>query len=219
MADRAAGIPIVREGLPFVAATGGAAALAWVWSLVVPTYLLVGLALFTSWFFRNPKRVIPSVPRALVSPADGRVMGIEEVHEPRYFKSQAIRISIFLNVFDVHVNRIPCQGTVEEVLYQPGRFLAANRPQASLHNEQNALLIRAAEGAKVLCAQVAGLIARRIVCWVVPGEAVVCGERFGLIRFGSRVDLFVPIGTMLKVAVGDRVRGGATLLGQLPASR
>lgn len=216
MADRAAGIPIVREGVPFVAVVGGAAALAGIWGLVVHTVFLTGLTLFTAWFFRNPQRTAPILRRGLVSPADGRVLGIDEVHEPRYFKEHAIRVSIFLNIFDVHVNRIPCQGTVEEVLYQPGRFLAANRPEATVHNEQNAVKIRAAEGAKVLCVQVAGLIARRIVCWVSPGEAVECGERFGMIRFGSRVDVFVPLGTVLKIAVGDHVKGGETLLGQLP---
>ena len=191
--------------------------MAWVWGLALPTYLLTGLVLFTAWFFRNPQRVIPAVPRGIVSPADGKVVGIDEVHEERYLKDQAIRVSIFLNIFDVHVNRIPCQGLVEQVVYQPGRFLAANRPEATLQNEQNALLIRAAEGAKVCCVQVAGLIARRIVCWVAPGERVACGERFGMIRFGSRVDMFLPMGTEMKVSIGDSVKGGATLIGELPA--
>lgn len=216
MADRAAGIPIVREGVPFVAVVGGATALAWIWGLVVQTFVLAGLTLFTAWFFRNPKRTAPMLPNGLVSPADGRVVGIDEVHEPRYFKDQAIRMSIFLNIFDVHVNRIPCQGTIEEVVYQPGRFLAANRPEATVRNEQNAVMIRAAEGGKVLCVQVAGLIARRIVCWVSPGESVASGERFGMIRFGSRVDVFFPLGTVLKVGVGEHIKGGETLLGQLP---
>ncbi len=217
MADRAVNIPIVREGFPFVAATGAAAVLLLIGGYLVPGSLLTGLALYTGWFFRNPSRTVPVVPRGVVSPADGKVLGIETVYEPRYFKEPAVRLSIFLNVFDVHVNRIPCQGTVEGVLYQPGRFLAANRPEATLRNEQNALMIRAAGGAKVLCVQVAGLIARRIVCWVAQGESVGCGVRFGLIRFGSRVDLFLPVGTRLTIAVGDRVKGGATLLGELPA--
>ncbi len=217
MADRAVGIPVVRDGVPFIAGIGGAAALAWLWWGLVPqTVVLSGLTVFTAWFFRNPNRKAPTLRNGLVSPADGRVVGIEKVHEPRYFKEHAIRVSIFLNIFDVHVNRIPCQGTIEEVAYQPGRFLAANRPEATVHNEQNAVMIRAVEGAKVLCVQVAGLIARRIVSWVSPGETVACGERFGLIRFGSRVDVFFPQRTVLKVAVGDRVKGGETLLGQLP---
>ncbi len=200
-----------------MAATGGATAGAWLLGGPIPGGLLAGLTLFTAWFFRNPAREIPRVPGAVVSPGDGRVVGIEEEYEPRYLKDRAIRISIFLNVFDVHVNRIPCAGTIEQVVYQPGRFLAANNPDATVHNEQNALMIRTAEGKKVLCAQVAGLIARRIVCWAAPGEGVACGERFGLIRFGSRVDLFVPLGTTLKVAQRDRVKGGETLVGVLPA--
>lgn len=217
MADRAANMPIVRDGIPFVAATGAAAAVVWLVGGPVPAALLGILTLFTAWFFRNPARTVPQVPRAVVSPGDGRVVGIEEEYEPRHLKDRAIRISIFLNIFDVHVNRIPCAGTVEQVLYQPGRFLAANKPDATVHNEQNALMIVTAAGRKVLCTQVAGLIARRIVCWVAPGERVTCGERFGLIRFGSRLDLFVPLGTELKVALRDRVKGGETLIGVLPA--
>lgn len=217
MADRAANMPIAREGVPFVAAAGGATVLAWLVGASIPAGLLAGLTLFTGWFFRNPARTIPQVPRAIVSPGDGRVVGIEEEYEPRYLKDRSIRISIFLNVFDVHVNRIPCTGTVEQVVYQPGRFLAANNPDATLHNEQNALMIKTADGCKVLCAQVAGLIARRIVCWTAPGERVACGDRFGLIRFGSRMDLFLPLGTELKVGLRDRVKGGETLVGVLPA--
>lgn len=173
------------------------------------------VALFTAWFFRNPQRSSPKSDRAVVAPGDGKVVEICEESEPRFLKDKSVRISIFLNIFDVHVNRIPCQGTVEQVAYQPGRFLAANRPEATLQNEQNALFIRAAQGARVLCVQIAGLIARRIVCWVTPGETVACGERFGLIRFGSRMDVFLPLGTKLKVKVGDHVKGGETLLGEL----
>ena len=173
------------------------------------------VALFTAWFFRNPRRSSPKSDRAVVAPGDGKVVEICEEPEPRFLKDKSVRVSIFLNIFDVHVNRIPCQGTVEQVAYQPGRFLAANRPEATLQNEQNALLIRAAQGTRVLCVQIAGLIARRIVCWVTPGETVACGERFGLIRFGSRMDVFLPLGTKLKVKVGDHVKGGETLLGEL----
>lgn len=217
MADRAANIPIAREGIPFVVATGAATAVVWLVGGPVAAGVMGGLTLFTTWFFRNPARTIPQVPRGVVAPGDGRVVGLEEEYEPRYLKDRAIRISIFLNVFDVHVNRIPCAGTVEQVVYQPGQFHAANQADATVHNEQNALMIRTAEGRRVLCAQVAGLIARRIVCWVTPGETVACGERFGLIRFGSRMDLFLPLGTELKVALRDRVKGGESLVGVLPA--
>jgi phosphatidylserine decarboxylase len=215
MSDRAAGIPIVKEGLPFVAAAGTPAVAAGMlgWTGLAAAFGVV--ALFTAWFFRNPKRSAPKSDRAVVAPGDGRIVEICEEPEPRFLKNKSVRISIFLNIFDVHVNRIPCDGTVEQVAYQPGRFLVASRPEATLQNEQNALLIQAARGAKVLCVQIAGLLARRIVCWVTPGETVACGERFGLIRFGSRMDVYLPVGTKVSVKVGEHVKGGETLLGEL----
>ncbi|OGW66800.1 MAG: phosphatidylserine decarboxylase [Nitrospirae bacterium RIFCSPLOWO2_02_FULL_62_14] len=208
-------MPIVREGLPFVVAAGTPAVAAWVlgWTGVAAAFGAV--ALFSAWFFRNPRRSAPKSDRAVVAPGDGKIVEICEEDEPRFLKDKSLRISIFLNIFDVHVNRIPCQGTVEQVAYQPGRFLVASRPEATLQNEQNALLIRAVQGTRVLCVQIAGLIARRIVCWVSPGETVACGERYGLIRFGSRMDVFLPVGTKLKVKVGEHVKGGETLLGEL----
>lgn len=151
----------------------------------------------------------------VVAPGDGKVIAIEEEFEPRYLKDRSIRVTIFLNVFDVHINRMPCEGIVEDVQYQPGLFLVASKPDATIKNEQNALMIKTAKGAKVLCVQVAGLIARRIVCWVSPQDRAVRGERFGLIRFGSRMDTFLPVGTAITVAVGDRVKGGETILGEL----
>lgn len=219
MADRAVGIPIVREGLPFVGASAGCTALFAALGWPIPTIVLGGVTLFTGWFFRNPRRVIPSAKGAVVAPGDGKIIAIEEDFEPRFLKDHATRISIFLNIFDVHVNRIPCEGVIEDIAYQPGRFLAANRPEATLRNEQNALMIRTIGGAKVLCVQVAGLLARRIVCWASAGESVSCGERFGLIRFGSRVDLFLPKNASLRVALGDHVKGGEHVLAVLPDRR
>ncbi|MBM4122058.1 MAG: phosphatidylserine decarboxylase family protein [Nitrospira sp.] len=215
MADRAVGIPIVREGLPFVAGAGGAAAMAGALGWAGLMLLLGGATLFTAWFFRNPKRAVPQVEGAVVAPGDGRVIAIETEYEPRFLKDQAKRISIFLNVFDVHVNRVPCDGTIRDIAYQPGRFVAANRPEATLRNEQNALMIQTRQGSKVLCVQVAGLIARRIVCWAKPGEHVSRGERYGLIRFGSRMDLFLPLAARLNVGIGDCVKGGETILAEL----
>lgn len=151
----------------------------------------------------------------VVSPGDGKVIAIEEEFEPRYLKEKSIRVTVFLNVFDVHVNRMPCAGIVEGVSYQPGQFLVASKPEATLHNEQNAVMLKAESGAKVLCVQVAGLIARRIVCWVGEGDRVERGERYGLIRFGSRMDTFLPLGSSIRVAVGDRVKGGESILGEL----
>ena len=215
MADRAVGIPFAKEGIPFIGAAAGVTLIAgWLgWTIV--TVGAAVLTLFVSWFFRNPPRVVPQGPRLVVAPGDGTVIAIEEEFEPRFIKDRSIRISIFLNVFDVHINRVPCEGVIEEVQYQPGLFLVASKPDATLRNEQNALMIRTVQGVKVLCVQVAGLIARRIVCWISPGDQAIRGERFGLIRFGSRMDTFLPVGTVINVAVGDRVKGGETILGEL----
>lgn len=215
MVDRAVGVPVAKEGIPFIAVPAGVTLLtAWLgWPVVA-----VGAALltaFVSWFFRNPARVVPQEPHLVVAPGDGKVIAIEEEFEPRFLKDRSIRVTIFLTVFDVHINRIPCDGIVEDVQYQPGSFLAANNPAATLKNEQSALMIRTSEGSKVLCAQVAGLIARRIVCWISPGDRAVRGERYGLIRFGSRMDTFLPIGSRIRVAVGDKAKGGETILGEL----
>jgi len=216
VADRAVGIPFAKEGIPFIGAAVGVTLLAgWLGWIIVAVGAAI-LTLFVSWFFRNPSRVIPQGSRLVVAPGDGKVIAIEEEYEPRYIKDRSIRISIFLNVFDVHINRVPCEGVIEEVQYQPGLFLVASKPDATLRNEQNALMIRTVQGTKVLCVQVAGLIARRIVCWISPRDRAVRGERFGLIRFGSRMDTFLPVGTAIKVALGDHVKGGETILGELP---
>jgi phosphatidylserine decarboxylase len=215
VADRAVGVPFAKEGFPFIGVAAGITLItAWLgWILVAVAAAI--LTLFVSWFFRNPPRVVPQGTGLVVSPGDGKVLAVEEEFEPRYLKDRAIRISIFLNVFDVHINRIPCNGIIENVQYQPGLFLVASKPHATLENEQNAVMIKTVEGAKVLCVQVAGLIARRIVWWVNPQDRAVRGERYGLIRFGSRMDTFVPIGTAIRIAVGERVKGGETILGVL----
>jgi phosphatidylserine decarboxylase len=216
MADRAVGVPFAKEGIPFIAVPAGVTLLTGLlgWSFVA---FLGGVAtLFSAWFFRNPARVIPQGPNLIVAPGDGKVIAVEEEFEPRYLKERGIRVTIFLNVFDVHINRMPCDGMVENVQYQPGLFMVASKPEATFMNEQNALMIKTPEGIKVLCVQVAGLIARRIVCWIAPLERAVRGERYGLIRFGSRMDTFLPIGTTIRVTVGQRVKGGETILGELP---
>jgi phosphatidylserine decarboxylase len=215
VADRAVGIPFAKEGFPFIGTAAGVTLCAG-WLGWTPVAVIgAGLTLFVSWFFRNPARVIPEGPGLVVAPGDGKVIAIEEEFEPRYLKEKSLRITIFLNVFDVHINRIPCEGTIEDVQYQPGLFLVASKPEATVKNEQNALMIKTTSGVKVLCVQVAGLIARRIVCWVSPKDRAIRGERYGLIRFGSRMDTFLPLGTNVRVAVGDRVKGGKTILGDL----
>lgn len=216
MADRAVGIPFAKEGIPFIAAPAGVTLIAGWLGWPVVAFLGAVATLFSAWFFRNPARLIPQGPNLVVAPGDGKVIAIEEEFEPRYLKDRSIRVTIFLNVFDVHINRMPCDGTIEDIQYQPGLFLVASKPEATLRNEQNAVMLKTPEGIKVLCVQVAGLIARRIVCWVSPRERAVRGERYGLIRFGSRMDTFLPIGTKLQVVLGERVKGGQTILGELP---
>jgi phosphatidylserine decarboxylase len=218
MSDRARGWPIAKEGLPFCAAgaacIAGTAALGW-----MPLAAILGAGtLFTAWFFRNPARSVPQGPNLVVSPGDGRVLTVLEEDEPRFLKERATRISIFLSPLNVHINRIPCEGTVRAVAHFAGKFMAANRPGATLHNEQTAVLIETDAGHRVLCAQVAGYVARRIVTWLMPGERVLRGERYGLIRFGSRMDVYVPPTTRVQVSVGDRVWGGETVIGVLPGT-
>lgn len=215
MADRAVGVPFAKEGFPFIGAAAGGTLLAGSLGWTVAAAGAGLLTLFFAWFFRNPFRTVPQGVNLVVAPGDGKVIAIEEEYEPRFLKDRSIRLTIFLNVFDVHINRMPCEGVVQDVQYQPGLFLVASKPEATIKNEQNALLLRTPGGVKIVCVQVAGLIARRIVCWVAPGDRVQRGERFGLIRFGSRMDTFLPLGTAVKVSVGDRVKGGETILGEL----
>jgi len=218
MADRAQGIPVAKEGLPFILIGGILTLGAWTMGGVWSTCFLGFLALFTIWFFRNPAREIPPGEHVIVSPGDGTVVAVESEFEHRYLKEQSIRISIFLNVFNVHINRMPIGGSVEDVVYQPGKFMKANHPDASSGNEQNALMLRRSDGVKVLCVQIAGLVARRIVSWVVPGEQVEKGERFGLIRFGSRMDVYLPQSSTIRVQVGSKVKGGSSILAEVPCA-
>ncbi len=214
MADRAKGLPIAREGLPFIVGAAAPAVLARLLGWRKTAVAFGAFACFTSWFFRNPSRTIPRGDDLILASGDGEVLSIQKEFEPRYLKEQSVRISIFLNVFDVHINRIPCVGTIVDMAYQPGRFLDARDSEATVHNEQNALMIETPSKKKVLCVQVAGLLARRIACWVQPGDTAVPGERFGLIRFGSRMDTFVPVESRVRVRVGDRVKGGESILAE-----
>jgi phosphatidylserine decarboxylase len=178
--------------------------------------LLLLVTLFVIWFFRNPERTIPDNPLQIISPADGRVIGIEETTNGEYPDRSFLKISIFMNVFNVHVNRIPFSGEVLSVRYKPGKFLSANLDKASALNERNTVLILTDDGREIITVQIAGLIARRIVCWLKEGVKVTKGERFGLIRFGSRVELFLPLGSTLLIKKGDTVRAGETPIGELP---
>jgi phosphatidylserine decarboxylase len=195
--------------VPLLAAAAicGAARLPWIY---VPCLALAG---FVAYFFRNPRRRIPSDNKFVVSPADGKIVRIVPVAASE-IGTIGSAVSIFLNIFDVHVNRSPIQGRLESLEYKRGIFKAAYDDRASRVNEQNILTIRG-EGVAVVVKQIAGLIARRVVCWKRPGQALDRGELFGLIRFGSRVDIILPACVRVRVKVGDRVKGGSSVIGEL----
>jgi len=205
---------IAREGWPFLAAALIVAIVAtvfagWGWSL-----LCWLIALFVLQFFRDPPREIPADLTAVLSPADGRVVTVERAEDP-YLKRDALKFSVFMNVFNVHSNRSPVDGEVRDVWYHAGKFVNAELSKASTENERNALWIRMAGGADVTCVQVAGLIARRILCYVKSPDHLARGQRFGFIRFGSRVDLYLPLTAVPRVSVGDKVYAASTILAQL----
>ncbi|PKN33163.1 MAG: phosphatidylserine decarboxylase family protein [Deltaproteobacteria bacterium HGW-Deltaproteobacteria-19] len=206
---------IVPEGIPFIAVPAIFALTSWFAGYPVSATLLTLITAFVLWFFRNPERKTPDAPGLVISPADGKVIFIGEAEEADILKGRAKKISIFMNVFNVHVNRIPCSGTVEGIRYYKGKFLVASLDKASSDNERNAVLIRTEDGKKILTIQIAGLVARRIVCWLKEGMNVTRGERFGLIRFGSRLDVFLPLESAISVKVGDVTRAGETPLGVL----
>ncbi|UWZ78711.1 phosphatidylserine decarboxylase family protein [Geoalkalibacter halelectricus] len=207
--------PIAVEGYPFI---GLFAFITIVFGLLgwgFLTFILFALTLFSIYFFRNPERLSPAEEGAVVAPADGKVIFVGEVEEPRYFQGPATKISIFMNVFDVHVNRFPCDGKVINTYYNKGMFLNASLDKAALDNEQSGLLIEAEQGHKVLCVQIAGLVARRIVSYPQVGDQLKRGMRYGLIRFGSRVDLYLPAGTPVRLRVGDRTGAGESIVATL----
>jgi phosphatidylserine decarboxylase len=209
-------VPITPEGYPFIGAFALAAlVLFWVWSPL--GWIGTVLTLWCVYFFRDPPRVTPVRDGLVVSPADGRVSMITMAAPPHELGLGATplpRISVFMSVFDCHVNRSPVSGRVETIMYQPGKFFNADLDKASLDNERNSLVISTAS-ARIAVVQIAGLVARRIVCFVKPGQPVGAGERFGMIRFGSRLDVYLPPGTQPLVAVGQIALAGETVLADL----
>jgi len=200
------GIPVAAEGWPFILPLAVVTALLLAFGWKNTGCVALVLTLFVLFFFRDPERPLPQGDGIVVSPADGRVIVVKDIFEPDYLKQDVKQISIFLSVFNVHVNRSPIAGNVESVKYNPGKFHVASVDKASLDNEQTGMVISNGKH-KVLVKQIAGLIARRIVCYAKPGDQIRLGERYGLIRFGSRVDIFLPKNTELKVKVGDRIKG------------
>jgi phosphatidylserine decarboxylase len=205
---------IAREGWPFLAAAVLAALVVQVlfgfwWAL--PLWLIT---IFILQFFRDPARRVPDLPAAVVSPADGRVVVVEKARDP-YLDRDALKVSVFMNVFNVHSNRAPVDGTVVNAWYHRGSFVNAALAKASAENERNALHIRTAQNVDVTCVQIAGLVARRILCYVKTGDALTRGQRYGFIRFGSRVDVYLPPSALPRARVGDRVYATQTILAVL----
>ena len=206
---------IAVEGLPMILPLAGATLLALVAGYRGLGLVLLLLTLFVLWFFRNPQRKTPEKENLVISPADGKVIRIEETASEEQPGKTFLRVSIFMNIFNVHVNRIPYSGRVRFIRYRPGKFLSANLDKASALNERNTVMVQTDDGREIITVQIAGLIARRIVCWLREGMQVRKGDRFGLIRFGSRLEVFLPLGSAILVEVGDRVRAGETPIGEL----
>lgn len=208
--------PIACEGYPFIALfafiTLVFALLGWVFL----TLLLLALTLFSIYFFRNPERQVPVGDNLVIAPADGKVIFVGDVQEDRYFKERVTKVSIFMSVFNVHVNRVPCDGKIVDMYYNKGQFLNASYDKASECNEQAGILLETKGGPQILFVQIAGLIARRIVTYPVVGDLLQRGARYGLIRFGSRVDIYFPENSNVTVLLGERTVAGETVLGTLP---
>ena len=203
---------LAKEGWPFVAGSLILALLAssaGFWSL--PFWVIF---IFCLQFFRDPARVVADGPRSIVAPADGRIVVVEEVGDP-YLNRRALKVSVFMNVFNVHSNRSPIDCVVQKKWYNPGSFLNADMDKASLENERCALHLKTRDGQDITCVQIAGLIARRILNYVDAGTALAAGERYGFIRFGSRVDLYLPLDAQVKVVIGEKVFASSSILAEL----
>ena len=203
--------PLAREGMPFIL-FGGFATL--ILALTGPPFPALLCLVVTGWmiyFFRDPSRILPETAGAIISPADGKVIVAREIEDDRFLQARVLKVSIFMNIFNVHVNRIPFAGTVERVVFSPGQFYAADKDKAALLNEYCAVTIAAGDF-RYTVVQIAGLIARRIVCRAEAGDRVMTGQRYGLIRFGSRLDIYLPATVQLAVREGQKVRAGESIL-------
>ncbi len=205
--------PIAKEGYPFIIPTATVTFLFGFLGWIYLAGFFCGITLFVIYFFRNPNRTSPPSEGAIVSPADGKILKIERYFENHFLNRETMKISIFMSFFDVHVNRSPITGRVMKRIYHPGKFFAANTDKSSLLNERNALLLCSRDGIEILFIQIAGIIARRIVCYPQEGDLLKKGQVFGMIRFGSRVDIYLPLGVDIGVRIGDHVKAGETILG------
>ena len=206
--------PVARAGYPFILVAAFSTAVLALLGLTTLTLIGLVVTFCICGFFRDPDRVIPVAKGAVVSPADGKVIAASVVDNSPFLGGEAMKISIFMSVFNVHVNRVPYSGRVKEIDYYPGKFFSANLDKASLQNEHNAVFVEMGNTKPLCVVQVAGLIARRIICHIQPGDHVLRGQRFGLICFGSRLDVYLPADIKVRVAVGDKVKAGTSVLGQ-----
>ena len=204
--------PIAKQGFPYILSLALSLIVSLLLGWTILTILALILLILVINFFRDPERVIPQIPQAVLAPADGKIIFAGKTFEDRFLNKEILKISIFMSIFDVHVNRIPYSGEIEEVHYEKGTFFAANLDKASRDNEQNAVVLRMPGGEKIAFVQIAGLVARRIDCWLQPGDQVQRGERFGMIRFGSRLDVFLPKNSNLAINKGQRVKAGESIL-------
>lgn len=208
-------IPVAKEGAIFILPLAALSLILWILWFTACAGFFSLLTLFVVYFFRDPERSIPPGEKAVLAPADGKIIKVEPCWEEYLLKGPTLKVSIFMSLFNVHVNRIPLTGRIIDSSYQTGKFIRANLDKASTMNEQNALLMETPDGTRLLFVQIAGLIARRIVCWIKKGDVVERGCRFGMIRFGSRVDVYLPANTRLQAQIGQKVLGGQTILGVL----
>ncbi len=210
-------IPIAREGFPFIATALALALLAALAHMRGLAGFFALLTLFVAYFFRDPERVTPLESNALVAPADGKVLNVQILSPgDNPLGIEVAKLSIFMSLFNVHVNRFPADGIVDQISYEPGKFFSANIDKASEVNEKNKIFLDSPEAGRILLVQIAGLIARRIVCWATKGQRVSKGQRLGLIRFGSRVEVYVPSTCRIVVKEGQNVKAGETIIGYMP---
>lgn len=205
----------MKEGVPFLLIALVASAAFWLGGVWPLSFLFLAGAFFVAWFFRNPERLAPVGSHLVCSPADGTVISVGPAKENEFLKEEMQKISIFMSIFDVHVNRVPIDATVKNMKHHRGRFMVASEDRASEENERNCILLETVNGTKLVLVQVAGLVARRIVCYPAIGSFLLKGQRLGLIRFGSRCDMYFPKNAQILVKVGDKVLGGESLLADL----
>lgn len=209
-------LPVAREGIPFIIIGTGLTSIFLILNWKFLASPLAVLTLLIIYFFRDPDRTLINEKRAVLTPADGKVISIEKLNNSdNLLKAPAIKISIFMSIFNAHINRIPIRGKIAQLSYHPGKFFSANRDKASLYNEHNIVILETDQRKKIVLIQIAGLIARRIVCWVKKGDLVETGQRFGLIRFGSRLEVYLPSDTTLMVKKGEKAKAGQTIIGYI----